>query len=179
MIQEILRSSLILGTVVVNAVSLGHSSTPATTTPQPIQQPAPSTHPITRESTTVLPTAASLTALQRFDAHLPHLPKQFRLRNVTSGLATWYGKVRDQHRTANGEVFDSTLLTAANNSLPFGTRVKVTNLKNGKSVIVRVNDRGVLSPGNIIDITSAAAEKIDMVRMGIAPVHLDILRGAA
>jgi rare lipoprotein A len=98
---------------------------------------------------------------------------------MTSGLATWYGKVRDQHRTANGELFDSSLMTAANNSLPFGTRVKVTNLRNGKSVIVRVNDRGVLSPGNIIDITSAAAEKIDMVRMGIAPVHIDILAGAA
>jgi rare lipoprotein A len=182
MIQEILRSSLILGTVAVNAISLGHPGTTANPTPQPAQQPTPATQPITRESTTVLPTAASLTTIQRFDAHLPKLPKlpkQFHLRNVTTGLATWYGKVRDGHRTANGEFFDSTLLTAANNSLPFGTRVKVTNLKNGQSVIVRVNDRGVLSPGNIIDITSAAADKIGMLRMGIAPVHLDILAGAA
>jgi rare lipoprotein A len=98
-----------------------------------------------------------------------------RLKSLRSGLATWYGKVLDRHRTASGEIFDSTAMTGASNTLPFGTRVQVTNLRNGRSVVVRVNDRGILAPGNIIDITSSAANKIGLLRMGIAPVHLEVI----
>jgi rare lipoprotein A len=102
-----------------------------------------------------------------------------KLKHVSSGLATWYGLVLDNHRTASGERFDCRKLTAASNTLPFGTRVKVTNLKNGRSVVVRINDRGLLDPGHIIDVSSAAAERIGLLRLGIAPVHLDILPKAS
>ena len=106
---------------------------------------------------------------------LKHSPTMAHLKGFRTGLATWYGKVLDRHRTASGEIFDSSALTGASNTLPFGTRVEVTNLRNGRSVVVRVNDRGILAPGNIIDLSSAAADKIGLLKMGIAPVRLEIV----
>lgn len=77
--------------------------------------------------------------------------------------------------TANGEKFDDTLLTAAHRDLPFGTSVRVVNLKNKKSVEVRINDRGPFAPDRIIDVTHAAGKKIGMLDQGIVPVRIDIL----
>jgi rare lipoprotein A len=91
------------------------------------------------------------------------------------GLASWYGRVLHGHPTASGEIFDENLMTACNNSLPFGTLVKVTDLITRKSVVVRINDRGVLFKGRIIDLSSAAAKQLDMLRAGVAPVKLEVL----
>ena len=92
------------------------------------------------------------------------------------GLATFY---TDDTETASGERFDSRQLTAAHRTLPFGTRVRVTNVTNGRSVTVRVNDRGPFIPGRIVDVTSAGAEALGMVGQGVAEVRLDIVgRGA-
>jgi rare lipoprotein A (peptidoglycan hydrolase) len=77
--------------------------------------------------------------------------------------------------TASGEKFDDTLLTAAHRDLPFGTFVRVVNLKNNKFVEVRINDRGPFSPERLIDITLAAAKKIEMLDQGIIPVRIEIL----
>jgi len=184
MIQTILRSTLVLSTVLVSAAALDSAANPGTHVEAATLPPLPF-QPAARDLTPSLKGLLAVNGVQRVEAVFPRFQSQgrfhnhFSLRNIRTGLATWYGKVRDGHRTANGEFFDSTLMTAANNTLPFGTRVKVTNLKTGKSVIVRVNDRGILNPGNIIDITSAAADRIGMLRDGIAPVHLDILAGAA
>jgi rare lipoprotein A len=89
------------------------------------------------------------------------------------GLATFY---TDDTETASGERFDSRQMTAAHRTLPFGTRVRVTNVTNGRSVTVRVNDRGPFIPGRIVDVTSAAAEALGMVGQGVAEVRLDIVR---
>ena len=89
------------------------------------------------------------------------------------GLATFY---TDDTETASGERFDSRQLTAAHRTLPFGTRVRVTNVTNGRSVTVRVNDRGPFIPGRIVDVTSAGAEALGMVGQGVAEVRLDIVR---
>jgi rare lipoprotein A (peptidoglycan hydrolase) len=184
MIHSILRSTLVLTTVLVSAAALDNAANPGTKVEAASLPPLP-VQPAPRNITPTLKSVLVLNGLQRVEAHFPRFQSQarfrnhFSLRNITSGLATWYGQVRDGHRTANGEFFDCTLMTAANNTLPFGTRVRVTNLKTGMSVVVRVNDRGVLNPGNIIDLTSAAADRIGMLRMGIAPVHLDVLAGAA
>ena len=78
-------------------------------------------------------------------------------------------------KTANGETFIPTLLTAASPNLPFGTRVKVTNLDNGKSVIVRINDRGPFVKGRSIDLSYAAAEQIGMLEKGVADVEIIVL----
>ena len=180
MILETLRSTLIVGTVLVNAVQIGHPVERLDMTPL---ETAP-TAPLVREVSPT-PTASLMTPAPALPVHRTNLlnfkrveASLAKLKHVSSGLATWYGLVLDQHRTASGERFDCTQLTAASNTLPFGTRVKVTNLKNGRSVVVRVNDRGLLDPGHVIDISSAAAQRIGLLKMGIAPVHLDVLAKA-
>jgi rare lipoprotein A len=91
------------------------------------------------------------------------------------GMASWYGGVRDGHRTASGEIFDKTLLTACHRTLPFGTLVKVIDIASGRSVVVRINGRGVLSPDRIIDLSSAAADELGILRAGVAKVRLEVL----
>lgn len=93
------------------------------------------------------------------------------------GLASYYAEPYHGRKTANGETFDSYQeLTAAHRTLPFNTVVKVTNENNGRDVEVRINDRGPFIDGRIIDLSLKAAREIDMVRAGIVPVKLDILK---
>lgn len=92
------------------------------------------------------------------------------------GVASFYGADFHGKKTASGETFDQWKLTCAHRDLPFGTRLKVTNLKNKRSVIVRVNDRGPWVAGRTIDLSYAAAQKIDMIRDGVIRVRIEILR---
>jgi len=89
-----------------------------------------------------------------------------------TGLASFYSEMYNGKKTANGEIYNSSELTAAHKKLPFGTRVKVTNLSNGKTVKVRVNDRGPFVAGRIIDLTRKAAKKIDMINDGVVKVKI-------
>ena len=89
-------------------------------------------------------------------------------------IATYYGQEFAGHRTASGETFNPNALTAAHRTLPFGTRVRVTNSRNGRSVIVRINDRGPFVKGRAIDLSSAAARAIGMG--GTADVHIEVIR---
>jgi rare lipoprotein A len=91
------------------------------------------------------------------------------------GMASWYGPGFHGRRTASGQVFNQNALTAAHRSLPFGTRVRVTNLRNGRSTVVRINDRGPYSGGRIIDLSAAAARAIGMHNSGVANVKVEIL----
>lgn len=91
------------------------------------------------------------------------------------GIASWYGQAFHGNLTANGEIYDMNELTAAHRVLPMGTRVKVTNLLNLKSVLVRINDRGPAIQGRLIDVSMAAAKSIGMVGLGLAPVRLEIV----
>jgi len=91
------------------------------------------------------------------------------------GLASWYGDAFDGRTTASGERFDMHAMTACHPTLPFGSLVRVVNLRNGRSVIVRITDRGELAEGRIIDLSFAAAEKLAMTNSGLAPVALDVL----
>jgi rare lipoprotein A len=93
------------------------------------------------------------------------------------GIASWYGPGFAGRRTANGEIFDPGQLTAAHRTLPFNTHLRVTNLENGRSVVVRINDRGPFSGGRIIDLSRAAAERIGMIGSGTARVRLEPLSG--
>jgi len=95
---------------------------------------------------------------------------------VLRGLASWYGKELQGRKTASGERFDRHKLTAAHRKLPFGTRVRVTNTRNGKSVIVRINDRGPFGGKRIIDLSEAAARRIGMIGAGVATVTVEVLR---
>jgi len=97
------------------------------------------------------------------------------LTATTDGIASYYGKEHHGKKTANGEIFDMTKLTAAHRSLPFGSQVKVTNLSNQRSVIVRINDRGPYYKGRIIDLSQAAAERLEMLTVGITQVKVEVL----
>ena len=90
----------------------------------------------------------------------------------TEGQASYYGAKHQGKRTASGERFDQNQLTAAHRTLPFGTLVRVTNLNNDKSVIVRINDRGPFTRNRIIDLSRKAAQQLDMLRTGVAPVRV-------
>ena len=93
----------------------------------------------------------------------------------TEGLASYYGARHHGNKTASGERFDQNALTAAHRSLAFGSRVRVTNLRNSKTVVVRINDRGPFSPKRIIDLSQKAAEQLDMLRDGVVPVRIEPL----
>jgi len=97
-------------------------------------------------------------------------------RGVSSGQASWYGPGFYGNRTASGEVFRPGTLTAAPRSLPFGTRVRVTNLWNGRSTVVRINDRGPFHGSRIIDLAHGAAQELGVIASGVADVKLEILQ---
>jgi rare lipoprotein A len=94
------------------------------------------------------------------------------LASAQCGSASWYAMTS---KTASGERANPNTLTAAHRTLPFGSKVKVENLKNGKSVVVRINDRGPFTGGRVIDVTRAAANSLGFVRAGTAKVRLTVL----
>src|SRR5262245_11174536 len=95
------------------------------------------------------------------------------------GMASFYGKAHQGRRTASGERFDMHRMTAAHRTLPFGTRVKVTNLGNGRAAIVRINDRGPFIKGRLLDLSYAAARQLRLVGPGTGLVRLDVLPAVA
>jgi rare lipoprotein A len=98
-------------------------------------------------------------------------------RSVQRGMATFYGREQHGGPTASGERFDMRKMTAAHLTLPFNTRVRVTNTRNGRSVEVRINDRGPYGGrGRIIDVSEAAARRLDMIEAGVVPVIVEVLR---
>jgi rare lipoprotein A len=103
----------------------------------------------------------------------PVVPGQY----VEEGVASWYGIPFDGHRTSNGEIYDMHAFTAAHRTLPFGTMVRVTNLRNGQQTEVRINDRGPFVANRIIDLSLSAAQAIAMVGPGTAQVRLELISG--
>jgi rare lipoprotein A len=90
------------------------------------------------------------------------------------GTASYLGKKFDHRPTASGELYDPERLTAAHRTLPFGTRVRVTNLENGRSVVVRINDRGPFNKSRVIDLSLKAAKRLDFVEQGVTRVRLEV-----
>jgi rare lipoprotein A len=107
--------------------------------------------------------------------HTPFAPHRNAADTPTAsqGLASFYS---EGGRTANGEKFDAHELTAAHPTLPFGTRLRVTNVATGRSVTVRVNDRGPYVPGRVVDVSYSAADALGMVGKGVAKVKLDVVQ---
>lgn len=109
---------------------------------------------------------------------LPKPPQNIALGPVRfslSGIASWYGPGFNGRRSANGEIYNQNALTAAHKSLPFGTRVRVTHVRTGRSVVVRINDRGPYAGGRIIDLSAAAARIVGVMQSGVAPVRVEVL----
>ncbi|HEY9597693.1 MAG TPA: septal ring lytic transglycosylase RlpA family protein, partial [Cyanophyceae cyanobacterium] len=97
------------------------------------------------------------------------------IRFQVTGIASWYGPGFHGRPSASGERYNQNAMTAAHRSLPFGTNVQVTNLNNGRSVVVRINDRGPYARGRIIDLSAAAARVLGVMQTGIAPVKIEVL----
>jgi len=91
------------------------------------------------------------------------------------GLASWYGEEMQGNMTASGEVFDSNGLTAAHHTLPFGTTIRVTNLRNRKTILLRVNDRGPNLGKRLLDVSWAAAKRLGFVHSGTTRVHVEVV----
>ena len=103
------------------------------------------------------------------------VPKKSEAKPYQVGNASWYGELFQGKETASGETYDMYRYTAAHMQLPLGTWVKVTNLKNNKFVVVRVNDRGPVTPGRTIDLSYSAAKQLKMAGRGVAKVRVDVL----
>jgi rare lipoprotein A len=101
------------------------------------------------------------------------------LRFLQSGEASWYGREQHGRLTASGEIFNRHKLTAASRHLPLNSVVKVTNEKNGRSVQVRINDRGPYAKGRVLDLSEAAADSLDMKKSGTAPVKIEAVEPAS
>lgn len=122
--------------------------------------------------------APALTAIANMPSATAGIKKAEVKERVTSrrkGMASWYGPGFHGRLTANGERYNQHGLTAAHKSLPFGTNVRVTNLNNGRSITVRINDRGPYAHGRIIDLSRGAAKVIGLMGSGVAPVQIEIL----
>ncbi len=104
-----------------------------------------------------------------------YYPTVVRVGTKYRGIASWYGPNFHGKKTSNGEYYNMYELTAAHKTLPMNTMVKVTNLNNGRSVVVRINDRGPFVKNRIIDLSYAAAKKIGMIGKGTAPVEIEVL----
>jgi len=94
---------------------------------------------------------------------------------LLKGIASWYGDQFDGKKTASGETFNQDEMTACHPSLPFGSEVRVVNLRNHRSVVVRITDRAELVKGRVIDLSHAAAEKLNMTSAGVARVSIEVL----
>jgi len=104
-----------------------------------------------------------------------HIPADAKPILVETGLASWYGPPYHNRRGSNGEVYNMHALTAAHRTLPLGSIVRVTNEKTGHSALVRITDRGPFVEGRILDLSLAAAKKVDVWRAGVTPVRLEVL----
>jgi rare lipoprotein A len=104
-----------------------------------------------------------------------YYPTMVSVGETFSGVASWYGKDFHGRKTSNGETYNMYDMSAAHKTLPMNTMVRVTHLENGKSVVVRINDRGPFVKSRIIDLSHTAANRIDMIQKGTAPVRIEII----
>lgn len=156
MFRSLLTASIAVGALTwsfqTQAAEVDDSDTALTATPEAVIVPA-------------LPAAAST-------------PFAAAVTAAFEGLVSFYGNEFSGRRTSNGERFDPSLFTMAHRSLPFGTLVRVTNLFNNKSVVVRVNDRGPFTGGRVGDLSAGAAAMLDMARAGVVRARLEVLNAA-
>ena len=107
------------------------------------------------------------------------VPPDAKPISVETGLASWYGAPYHNRRGSNGQVYDMNAMTAAHRTLPLGSIVRVTNLKTGHSGLVRITDRGPFIPGRVLDLSLAAAKKVDVWQPGVATVRIEVMETPA
>jgi rare lipoprotein A len=163
---RLLAASIAACVCIAAPLSHAQPAAPAIIAPAPLTQ-SPMAQPLTVQPPIIEATAVEAPALKK---------RAKRSRpDAAEGRVAYYGGKFAGRKTANGERFNPNALTMAHPSLPFGTMVRVTNLRNNKRVVVRVNDRGPSTPDRIGDLSRAAAVKLNMLKSGVANVRLDVL----
>jgi rare lipoprotein A len=122
-----------------------------------------------------VPANSAPESLQETPGHTRKSIPPIMTRKFQVGKASWYGRLFQHKQTASGELYDMYQFTAAHRTLPLGSWVKVTDLKNDRSVIVRINDRGPVPKNRIIDLSYNAAKTLDITKSGVHPVRLDLI----
>src|SRR6202051_3964351 len=122
------------------------------------------------------PNSSEASSAQTSRTPKPEVRKQAKPRPYQVGTASWYGEFFDGKTTASGEDYDMYDMTAAHPTLPMGSYVRVTNLHNGRAVVVKVNDRGPIVPGRIIDLSYGAAQVLNFQNRGLQRVRLDLVK---
>lgn len=163
--KRYLGQLVIACTVLCICIAAGAQSAQDVQAPEPIA-----------EKTAEVPAAIVMTEEIKVDALKNEEPINEIKNEGIAGIASYYAAKFHGRRTASGERFSSKLMTAAHLTLPFGTRLKVTNPANSTSVIVRVNDRGPHVRGRIVDLSRTAAELLGITRSGVARVELEVLK---
>src|ERR1700722_8090135 len=157
----------------------GHPKQARVDVPPPPPPSAESTSPTTRPEATNPPTKTVPSAKESgADADLaePEIPADTKPLATETGLASWYGPPYHNRRGSNGEVYNMHAMTAAHRTYPLGSVVRVTNLKTGRSALVRITDRGTFIPGRILDLSLAAAQKLDVYQPGVAEVRVELMQ---
>jgi len=147
--------------------------------PPPIANPLPQTRPVPSIPQNAPPKPEQSAQIDDSTAGTEKafsLPPDAPALSVESGTASWYGPPYHNRRGSNGEVYDMNSFTAAHRTLPLGTIVRVTNLKTGHKAVVRITDRGPFVEGRLVDLSLAAAKRIDVWKAGLAEVRLEVLR---
>jgi rare lipoprotein A len=150
--------------------------------PPPSMQPAPAKPPaeITEETVTGRPTRQPANPEEnQADLAEPMVPADAKPIATEIGLASWYGPPYHNRRGSNGEVYNMHAMTAAHRTLPLGSIVRITNLKTGHTALVRITDRGPFIPGRMLDLSLAAARKVDVVQPGVAEVKVEVMETPA
>lgn len=155
-------------------VEINSDTTSAQTTKDPAKDALQAANNLRR----LIGNASPLKEVANVPLRLPKFPQEITIgpvRLAFKGVASWYGYDGSGNQTAAGERYNPEGMTAAHRSLPLGTKVRVTNTHNGRSVVVRINDRGPYVRGRIIDLSAAAARILGMMGSGVAPVHIEVL----
>ncbi len=153
---------------------IAHVSVPPPPAPAPTPQPEPS------QPSAKIPAVKEKPAEPEVDADLaePTIRADAKVLATESGLASWYGPPYHNRRASNGEIYNMHAMTAAHRTYPLGSIVRVTNVKTGSTALVRITDRGPFIHGRVIDLSLAAAKKVDVWRPGIAEVKVELMQAA-
>lgn len=159
----------------------GHHNPPHVNVPAPPPPESTRTNPPTTPPKPAKPSENATPSKPEPDAELaePVIPPDAKPVETQTGLASWYGPPYHNRKGSNGEIYNMHAMTAAHRTFPLGSIVRVTNLKTGNTAVVRITDRGPFIPGRIVDLSLAAARKLDLVQAGVGQVKVELMESGA
>jgi peptidoglycan lytic transglycosylase len=156
-----------------------HVEVPPPPAPASAPEPTPSQPPANIPATKEIPAKPAEESNTDVDLAEPTIPADAKPLATETGRASWYGPPYHNRRGSNGEVYNMHAMTAAHRTYPLGSIVRVTNMKTGHSALVRITDRGPFIPGRVLDLSLAAAQKLDVYQPGVAEVKVELMQASA